>query len=246
MPKTKRTCSTFCNISDSDLYNPIIQNKLASLAKRGDRNAKTLLIKSMYGFVFAVAKQKAPSPDMIEDLAQEIFLTLSDKCLKAYDETKQINFRSYAAYWITSVVEVYLNTHLLGYPYRIPRNVGASMRYGNKQNLGIVEELKKRRNVSIVKDKDDKEVDVFDTIPYSDDGFESIFKNDRLNHLEKQIDARLSKKHTEVIFRFFNLGKYRNYPSNSARNQAREIGVSPQRLSTILHKSCEKLRNIEK
>lgn len=246
MPKIKRTCSTSCNTSDSYLYDPKIQNKLASLAKKGDRNAKTLLIKSMYGFVFAVAKQKAPSPDMIEDLAQEIFLTLSDRCLKAYDETKRINFRSYAAYWIASVVDAYLNTHLLGYPYHIPSNVGASMRYGNKQNLGIVEELKKRRNVSFVKDKDDKEVDVFDTIPSTDDGFDNIFKDDYLNHLEKQIAVVLNKKHTEVVFKFFNLGKYRDYPSNSARNQAREMGVSPQRVFTILHKSCEKLQNIEK
>lgn len=246
MPKTKRTCSISCNISDSDLYDPIIQNKLASLAKKGDRNAKTLLIKSMYGFVYAVAKQKAPSPDMIEDLAQEIFLTLSDRCLRAYDETKRINFRSYAAYWIASVVDVYLNTHLLGYPYHIPSNVGAAMRYGNKQNLGIVDELKKRRNVSSIKDMDDKEVDVFDTIPSIDEGFDNIFKDDYLNHLEKQIDVMLSKNHTEVIFRFFNLGKYKDYPINSALNQAREMGVSPQRLSTLLHKSYEKLRNIEK
>lgn len=246
MPRTKRTYSISCNISDSDLYDPIIQNKLASLAKKGDRNAKTLLIKSMYGFVYAVAKQKAPNPDMIEDLAQEIFLTLSDRCLKAYDETKRINFRSYAAYWIASVVDVYLNTHLIGYPYHIPSNIGAALRYGNKQNLSIVEELKKRRNVSKIRYKDDEEVDVFDTIPCIDEGFDNIFKDDHLNHLEKQIDVMLSESHKEVVFRFFNLGKYRDYPVNSALKQARDMGVSPQRLSTILHKSYEKLQNIEK
>lgn len=246
MPKTKRTCSTSCNTSDSYLYDPKIQNKLASLAKKGDRNAKTLLIKSMYRFVFAVAKQKAPSPDMIEDLAQEIFLTLSGRCLKAYDEAKRINFRSYAAYWIASAVDAYLNTHLLGYPYHIPSNVGLEFRHGNKKNIGIVEELKKRRNVSIVKDKDDKEIDVFDTIPSNDDGFDNIFKDDYINHLERQIDSRLSKKHKEVIFRLFNLGKYKDYPTNSSVSQAIYMGVSPQRLSKILHKSYEKLQNIEK
>ena len=93
--------------------------------------------------------------------------------------------------------------------------------------MGIVEELKKRRNVSHVRSLDDKEIDVFDTITSNDDGFDNIFKDDYINHLEKQIDSRLSKKHKEVIFRLFNLGKYKDYPTNSAVSQARYMGVLP-------------------
>jgi RNA polymerase sigma factor (sigma-70 family) len=246
MKQTKKTCCTLSNISVSDLYDPTVQNKLALLAKKGDRNAKDLLIKSMYGFVIAVAKQKAPRPDMVDDLAQEIFLTLSGRCLRAYDETKKVNFRSYAAYWIMSVVDVYLNTHLLGFPYHIPSNIGLAFRSNNKKELPIVKDLRERKVITRVSDADGNDVDIFDIVPSKDEGQENIFNEDYLDNLEKQIDVMLNEKHRDILLRYFCLGKYKDYPVNSFQGQADELGISTQRLHTILSKSYEKLKYLEK
>lgn len=246
MRQIKKTCCTLSNIKTSELYEPKIQNKLASLAKKGNRNAKELLMRSMYGFVIAVAKKKAPRPDMIEDLAQEIFLALSGRCLRAYDDTKNVNFRSYAAYWIMSVVDVYLNTHLLGFPYHIPSNIGALLRNKKEQDKPIVKELKERKVITKYTDLDGDEQDIFDIIPDENKNQEDVIDKDYLDTLEKQIDVMLGEKHRDILLRYFCLGKYKDYPVNSFQGQADELGISTQRLHTILSKSYEKLKYLEK
>lgn len=247
MNKTKNNCCTSFNIKGLNLYDANVQNKLALLAKQGDRNAKSLLYTGMYNFVYGAVKQLSPSPELIEDLLQEVFVKLFSSCLKSYDESKEGNFRSYAAYWILSAVNSYLNVNLVTFPYQVPANIGFEYRSGNKKNIEIVEELKNRKTLDTFKDSDGNDVDIFDVIPSIDNDIDNVLSDDYSGKLNNTVQSStLSTRNKNILLRYYNLGKFKNYPYISIGELANEFNVSKQAMYADIKRSIRKLKNMSK
>jgi len=77
----------------------ILEKKLISRIKKGDKKAKEELIKQNQGLIVCIAKKYASSPDMLSDLIAEGNIGLLT-ALERYNSKKKVKFSTYAYFWI--------------------------------------------------------------------------------------------------------------------------------------------------
>lgn len=230
------------------LHDSNFQNELVKRAKKGNKQARDLLVESLSGFVITIAQKKAPSPTLVPDLVQEGYAALLGRAINSYNEKLGVPFRSYAVYWIIASIESYLNNNLVGFPFRVPYNIGFDFRHNSPSAAW----LKQQRFLTKLKDIEGELTDIFECLPYTDEEYDKIFDEELRDNFDKDvkdildkgnIDKDLLKRNADIFMRYFCIGKYKEYPNISLKNLGEFYGISQQRVANIIKYAVQKLRN---
>lgn len=216
---------------------------LVNECKKGNRKAKELLIKSVYGFVYRFAKMKAgPHTQVIDDLVQVGFIAILEKAIPKFDPSMRYTFLNYASYWIVHDMNVYLNANT-SLPFRLPDNIGHDFRLGmisgkfkfpESFNMSLVSSIQESKS------KDGKVSSIFDSISYPEKEDIAYIEEIVLSTLDR---LKVNNVHRDRFERYYCIGKYKDFPMQSMLNLKTEFGVSRESIRSSVERVLKILKS---
>lgn len=229
----------------------------AQKIRKGDIDARNILVRANMRFVASFAKQYLHKGLEFEDLLHDGFLGLI-KAAERYDETRGFKFISYATWWIRR----YLTDAIVKYSSLIQFPLNVQILHRRIWNFKIKYEHKKGFFPPITEiEVDDEEnlerISFLDSLPNNlkntcipcedldvfEDNHNDIFdyeNNEYNNNYVKSLLARLSKRERNILLKAFGIG----VREETLENIGEYYGLSRERVRQIKEKAIRKLQDM--
>ena len=271
---SKKNDSSFydCNIYSHLLHQPVLSIeevvKLTQEMKKGNKNAKNILIEKNIGLVISIVNRFLGKGLSFDDLVQEGILGLM-KAVDKFDETKGFCFSTYASWWIQQSMRraikkqtktVYIPEHLFSKYNSLQKKIAQlEKKLGRKPSI---EEIAKETNLTVQKinelnvslsnvisinkkigDSEETELEEFLSYDHLTPE-EQVIENEKSVLIYQLLsDCGLSEQEKEIILWRYG---FIDGELKSLSEISQYMGVTSQRISRIEIKALTKLRNSKK
>ena len=231
--------------------------ELAKKIKKGDIDARNILVRANLRFVVSLAKQYLHKGLEFEDLLHEGILGLI-KATERFDETRGLKFNHYALWWIrrylTGAIVKY--SSLIQFPLNVQilhrRIWDFKVKYEHKNGF-----LPPITEIEVDNEENLERIYFLDTLPYNlkgtcvscedldvfEDNHNDVWDYDESEYKKQYVRSmldHLSKREREILIRVYGIG----VREETLENIGEYYGLSRERVRQIKEKAIEKLQEM--